>query len=119
MKIKKVLHYSALVLGMMASTFYALFLVTGALSSLLEGKAEIIPMLILMILAVAAYFWAVKNPRKGGLAMITGGLIMSTYLFIISGIEGLEMALIFGSPFIIPGLIFYFTADVKQTLVTE
>ena len=116
MKIKKVLHYSALVLGLMASAFYTLFLISDAVSGLFEGKADVIPLLIMMIIAVAGYIWSVKNPRKGGLSMIAGGFIMSLYLLIMGGIEGLEMALIFGSPFITPGLIFYFTSDVKQTV---
>jgi len=114
MNVRRILHYGALVTGLLVSIFFTLFLVPESVAGLIGGKFYSIPILFIMLASVGGYIWSVTNPAKGGIVMISGGLIMTVYLIIAGGFEGLGMGPIFGLPFIIPGLLFYFTADYRQ-----
>lgn len=111
MNATKILHYLALILGFQASAFFMFFLISDGVGDLFDGKYSVIPILIMMIFTVIGYIWALSKPRLGSLIMISGGLIMAIYLIFLGGIVGIRMALIYGLPFIIPGLIFYFVSD--------
>lgn len=108
MNISKILHYLALILGFQASAFFLFFLIAEGGANLIEGKISVIPFMIMMILSVGGYAYALWKPKTGALIMISGGLVMSVYLLSLGGISEIKMSLIFGLPFIIPGLIFYF-----------
>jgi hypothetical protein len=103
-----ILHYLALILGLIASVFFTFFLLADGIGDLLEAKLSVIPIMCMMIIAVLGYVWTFWKPKRGGLVMITGGIIMTVYLLLLGGFGEFKMALIFGFPFIIPGLIFYF-----------
>lgn len=111
MKLYKLLHYIALILGFQVSIFFLFFLIADSITDLGEGKFNVIPILLMMILAVGGFVWSVTKPAKGGLVMIAGGLVMVVFLLIMGGIGEWQMALIFGLPFILPGLVFIFTAN--------
>lgn len=115
----KVLHYIALIFGFQASAFFTFFLIAEGGADLLDGKPAVIPILSMMVLAVGGYIWAISKPRKGSLLMITGGIIMAVYLLFIGGASEFKMAMIYGLPFIIPGLIFYFTANKVEDPLVE
>lgn len=110
MRAKKILRYIALILGFQASAFFLFFLIAEGGADLIEGKFRVFPIMLMMILSVAGFIWAVSKPLKGSLVMIAGGTIMAIYLIILGGISELTMALIYGLPFIIPGLLFYYAA---------
>lgn len=110
MNATKILHYIALILGFQASAFFLFFLISDGVGDLIDGKLSVIPILIMMIFTVIGYFWALSKPRQGSLIMISGGAVMAIYLIFLGGIVGIKMAMIYGLPFIIPGLIFYFVA---------
>lgn len=115
----KILHYLALIFGFQASAFFTFFLIAESGADLIEGKPGVIPIMCMMIIAVCGYIWAISKPRKGSLLMITGGIIMAVYLIFIGGFGEIKMALIYGLPFIIPGLIFYFTAHKVSESIPE
>jgi hypothetical protein len=108
MNATRILHYLALILGFQASAFFLFFLISDGVADLFEGKYSVIPILIMMIFTVIGYFWAISKPKSGSLIMISGGVVMALYLIMLGGIVGIKMAMIYGLPFIIPGLIFYF-----------
>ena len=110
MNIKQILHYIALILGFQASAFFVFFLIAEGTAGLFEGKTSVISILLLMIFTVAGYVWAITRSRPGGLVMITGGFLMAIYLILLGGLGEIKMSLIYGLPFIIPGIIFYFIA---------
>ena len=110
MNASKILHYLALILGFQASAFFLFFLISDGVGDLMDGKLSVIPILIMMIFTVIGYIWALSKPKLGSLIMISGGMVMAIYLIFLGGIVGIKMALIYGLPFIIPGLIFYFVA---------
>lgn len=110
MVILKILHYIALIFGFQASAFFTFFLISEGGAKLIDGKSEVLPIMCMMTVAVGGYVWAISKPRKGSLLMITGGIIMAVYLLFLGGMDEIKMSLIYGLPFIIPGIIFYFTA---------
>jgi len=108
MNITKILHLLALILGFQASAFFIFFLISEGGANLFEGKTSVIPFMLMMIFTVGGYAYALWKPRTGALIMISGGMIMAFYLLYIGGISEIKMSMIFGLPFIIPGLVFYF-----------
>jgi len=108
MNASRILHYIALILGFQASAFFLFFLISDGVADLFDGKFSVIPILIMMIFTVFGYIWAISKPKLGSLIMISGGAVMALYLIMLGGLVGIKMALIYGLPFIIPGLIFYF-----------
>lgn len=111
MNATRILHYIALILGFQASAFFLFFLISDGVIDLFEGKYSVIPLLIMMIFTVIGYIWAISKPKLGSLIMISGGVVMVLYLIMLGGLVGIKMALIYGLPFIIPGLIFYFVGN--------
>lgn len=116
MKVMKILHYIALILGFQASAFFLFFLISEGVGSLIAGKIGIIPILIMMLISIGGFVWSVIKPVPGPLIMISGGLLMAIYLLFIGGISEYKMALIYGLPFILPGILLHFTS--KRKLVT-
>jgi hypothetical protein len=108
LRASKILHYLALIIGFQVSLFYTFFLIADGVTNLFEGKAAVIPIMILMMISVGGYVLAISNPRKGGIVMIAGGIFMMVYLLIIGGLSEFKMALIYGLPFIFPGLVLFF-----------
>ncbi len=104
----RILHYIALIIGFQASAFFIFFLISDGVADLIDGKFSVIPILIMMIFTVIGYFWAISKPTLGSLIMISGGVVMALYLIVLGGMVGIKMALVYGLPFIIPGIIFYF-----------
>lgn len=104
----RILYYLALILGLIVSVFFALFLIADGIGDLIEAKLRVIPILLMMIVAVLGYVWTFWKPKRGGLVMIFVGIIMAVYLLFLGGFGEFKMALIFGIPFIIPGSLFYF-----------
>ena len=107
MNMPKVLHYFALVFGFLTSAFFLVFLIPEGLAYLFEGFTSVIPILLMIIFSVGGFVWEIMKPGKGSLCMFMGGVIMAVYLLFLSGIGEFQMALIFGMPFMIPGLIIY------------
>jgi len=115
----KILRYIALFLGFQASAIFIFFLIAEGGADLFAGKISVIPIMLMMFLSIGGFIWAVMKPFKGSIVMIAGGAIMSIYLLIVGGISEIMMSLIFGLPFIIPGLIFYFTSKKKTETQTN
>ena len=113
MNFRKLIHYSAVILGFQVAAFFFLFLISNAIAGLVEGKFAILPLLFLMLFSVGGYILAIGKPAKGGLIMISGGILMVVYLLIVGGTDEITMALIYGLPFIIPGLLFFYPANRK------
>jgi len=110
MNFTKILHYTALILGFQASVFFTLFLIAEGGADLFEGKTSVIPIMLMMIFTVFGYIHSIRKPGPGSQIMIAGGVIMAVYLLFLGGIDEIKMSLIYGLPFIIPGLIFYFNS---------
>jgi hypothetical protein len=114
LRASKILHYLALIIGFQVSLFFTFFLIADGVTDLIEGKAAVIPIMVLMIISVGGYILAISNPKRGGIVMIAGGVFMVVYLLIISGLGEFKMSLIFGLPFIFPGLVLFFNRQKRS-----
>jgi hypothetical protein len=114
MNATKILHYLALILGFQASAFFLFFLISDGVGDVIDGKFSVIPILMMMIFTVIGYFWALSKPKLGSMIMISGGVVMAIYLLFLGGLVGIKMAMIYGLPFIIPGLFFYFFGNSEK-----
>jgi len=108
LKASKILHYLALIIGFQVSLFFTFFLIADGVTDLIEGKAAVIPLMILMLISVGGYILVMSNPPRGAIIMIAGGLFMMVYLLIMGGLGEFKMSLIYGLPFIFPGLVLFF-----------
>lgn len=98
------LYYVAMLLAFLSSAFFLLFLVGEGIADLFNGSLEVIPILLMMLFTVSGFFIAFKRHKRGGMIMTAGGFLMLIYLLIMGGGNAWYAALIFGLPFIIPGL---------------
>ena len=55
LKVSKMIHFLALLLGFQVSVFFVFFLLTEAGANLIEGKAAVIPMMLLIMLSAGGY----------------------------------------------------------------
>lgn len=108
MKASKFIYYLALLIGFQTTAFFLFFLVPEGISGLIDGSYNVVVILAMMLYSITGFIVAIKNPRKGGLLMISGGIIMAIYLLFLGGLGEYKMSIIFGMPFCIPGLLFYF-----------
>lgn len=108
------LYYLAMFFGFLSSAFFMLFLIGEGLTDLFNGSAEVIPIIIMILFTVSGFIVAFKRPRQGGMIMIAGGFIMMIYLFIMGGSNAWYAALIYGLPFIIPGLMLFPGTKLKK-----
>jgi hypothetical protein len=111
----KILRYIAVILGFQASAFFLFFLISEGAADLIEAKFRILPLFLMMIYTVAGFVMAIIKAVRGGLIMVSGGLIMCVYLLFMGGASEYQMALIYGLPFIIPGSVFYYLGRKKAS----
>jgi len=109
MKPDKILGYTGIVLGMLSSAFFLVFLIGEGLVDLIDGKTGVIPIMVLILFTVGGYILSFFKRRTGAIIMIGGAIAMSLYLLFSGGISEYKMALIFAFPFLIPGILLYYT----------
>lgn len=110
----KWLYYLAMFLGFLSSAFFMLFLIGEGITDLINGAVEVIPIMLMILFTVFGFFLAFKRPKQGGMIMTAGGFIMVIYLFVMGGSNAWYAALIYGLPFIIPGLMLLLGAKLKK-----
>lgn len=113
--ILETMRWTARVLGFIPSFFFVLFLTGEGVPDLLEGKTNVIPIMIMVLFTVAGYLISWWKLRIGAVMMIFGGLVMGIYLLILGGdgIGGIVAA--FSLPFIVPGCIFFLMKNVARS----
>jgi hypothetical protein len=109
------MRWTARSLGFIPSFFFVLFLTGEGVPDLLEGKTNVIPIMIMVLFSVAGYILSWWKLRVGAVIMIFGGFIMGIYLLILGG-EGIgRIAGSFSLPFIIPGCLFFLMKNVAPS----
>lgn len=107
------LQFLAKLSGSLPALFFLFFLVGDAFKKIIQGESALLPLFILMLLTLFAYFLAWKHAKKGGILMIICSLVMGGYLLIIAGFREFTPALWYTLPFLIPGLLFIFSTKGK------
>lgn len=82
---------------------------------LMEGKTDVIPIMLMVIFSVAGYIISWWKLRIGAVMMIFGGLVMGIYLLILGGVGMGRIVASFSIPFIIPGCIFFLMKNVAPS----
>lgn len=108
------LYYTAMVLAFLSSAFFMLFLIGEGITDLIHGSLQVIPIMLMILFTVSGFFLAFKRPKQGGLIMTSGGFIMMIYLLIMGGSNAWYAAIIYGLPFIIPGLMLFLGTKLKK-----
>jgi hypothetical protein len=111
----EMMRWIARILGLFPSFFFVLFLTGEGIPDLMEGKTDVIPIMIMIFFSVAGYAIAWWKSRIGAVMMIFGGLIMATYLLILGG-DGIGRIIAsFSLPFILPGCIFFLLKNISPS----
>ena len=101
----KSIKWIARIIGFAASALFLSFFVGEGMPDLLEGKAnDLIPFLPLFLFTVAGYVMAWFNTFFGGWMLILGGMGMWAYHLAFN--HAWRVALVFGLPFTIAGILF-------------
>lgn len=109
------MRWTARMIGFIPSFFFVLFLTGEGVPDLLEGKTNVLPIMVMILFAVAGYLVTWWKLRLGAVIMIFGGLVMAVYLLILGG-DGIgRIAASFSLPFIIPGCIFFLMKNVAPS----
>lgn len=109
------MRWTARVLGFIPSFFFVLFLTGEGLPDLQDGKTDVIPIMIMILITVSGYIITWWKLRIGAVVMIFGGIVMGVYL-LINGGDGIgRIVASFSLPFIIPGCIFFLMKNVAPS----
>lgn len=108
----RTIKWLARILGLLGIAFFTRFLIIrmeGDWMVSLAGKLR--PFAILMLFGIAGYVFAWFREKEGGLVLIFSGMLLGLYLFYSGSRPPSFVSLIYGLPFMIPGLLFYYTAQ--------
>lgn len=111
----EIMRWTARILGFIPSFYFVLFLTGEGLPDLLNGKTDVIPIMIMVLFSVAGYLIAWWKLRIGAVMMIFGGLVMGIYLLILGGNGIGRIVASFSLPFIIPGCIFFLMKNIAPS----
>lgn len=115
----KALRFSAQLIGFQLSAFFLFFLIGEGAAGFLEGKFKSFFLVILMLSAIGGFIFALKNPKLGAFVMISSSILMGIYLLILAEFSEWKMSVLFGLPFIIIGILFYFSRDLEKIKSTS
>lgn len=100
-----VMRWAARISGLISVAFFLSFIFGEGMHDIRSGDSQqLLPFLPLLALAISGYFVAWFKEKTGGAMMVIGGLSLLVYLFCS---KDYIIGIIYGLPFIIPGIIFY------------
>ena len=107
-RIGLILRWTGRLTGFFASGFFLLFLVGEGLPGIIQNgiDTELLPFLPLLGMAIEGWVIALFNEKTGGILQIIGGMGMAIFHLINGGLKDLDMALVFGLPFMLCGSLF-------------
>lgn len=100
----------ARILGFLALLFFGMFIFAEGVPTVLEEKdPQLNTMLFLMAFAAFAWFFAWFKPKEGGIALTLAGFLLGMNMLYYGGIDDVKAAMIYALPFLIPGVLFWWT----------
>lgn len=107
-----VMRWAARISGLISVAFFLSFIFGEGMHDIRNGDSQqLMPFLPLLALAISGYFVSWLKEKTGGAMMVIGGLLLLLYLFYS---QDYIIGLIYGLPFIIPGIIFYLLGSQKH-----
>lgn len=99
-------HWFAWTMSGLASIFLIFFLIGEGIPDILKGKSkELIPYLPFLIMAISGCILSFFKRKQGALLMIAGALAIDLILFLQGGKFNVRLMLVYGLPYIFPGLL--------------
>ena len=106
-RLLRYLRLFARIVSFLASAFFLLIFIGEGIPDLINKSInpKLLPFLPLLLIAIIGCFITLFKEIIGGILQITGGVGMSIYLLVIGGMKDLDIALVFGLPYLICGVI--------------
>jgi hypothetical protein len=103
----RILKWFGHIIGGLASAFFIVFFFGEGIPGLINNgiATELLLFMVLLFIAIAGWVVSLFEARIGGILQIIGGCAMSIYHLANGGLKDLDMAIVFGMPFILCGLI--------------
>ncbi len=100
------LRWFTQIAGFFASGFFLLIFIEEGIPALIDKNinSKLLPFLPFLLTAIIGYLIALFKEIIGGILQIASGISMSAYLFAIGGLKNLDLALVFGLPYLFCGL---------------
>jgi Na+/glutamate symporter len=110
--IRQYILWLARILGGLAVAFFGIFVLGEGIADLQDARDfQLRSMLLLLAFASFAYFFSLWKPKEGGIAMAIAGAVMGLNMFYHGGIGDVEAALIYALPFLVPGVMFWWSGS--------
>jgi hypothetical protein len=101
------IHWFSWTISVVASVFFIIILVEDDIPAILGGKGqELITHIPWLILAITGCFVSFFRIKPGAILMLAGGTAMVIVIAIQSGMAAFGMMVVYGIPYILPGLFF-------------
>ena len=90
-----------------ASVLFTIYLVNEGIPDVMHGKAkEFVPYLPFLIIAIVGCAVSFFKQKAGGIMMLIGGVAIEVVLYIQQGSANFGMMMVYGLPYILPGILF-------------
>ncbi len=102
-------HWFAWSIACIASIFFAIFVIGEGVHDIIKGKGgDLVLFLPGLLLAIIGCIVSFFRKIPGGIMMLIGGIIMVVTLYFQGGSNDYRMMMIYGFPYIFPGILFIF-----------
>ena len=103
----RILKWFGHIIGGLASAFFIIFFFGEGVPGLINNgvAAEMLLFMVLLFIAIAGWVVSIFTAKIGGILQIIGGSAMSIFHLANGGLKDINMAIVFGMPFILCGLI--------------
>jgi hypothetical protein len=102
-------HWFAWTIACLASVFFVIALIADGISGIIVGNGiGSIVFLLGMFIGLAGCIISFFRKIPGGIIMFIGGIIMIITLYLQEGITDYRMIMMYGFPYLFPGILFIF-----------
>ncbi|MCF8367927.1 MAG: hypothetical protein K9G76_02705 [Bacteroidales bacterium] len=114
-KTKTIVKALALIITGLAILFFGVFIFGEGFPDIFStDNIQLKTMLLLMAFAVFGYFFSFWKPKEGGLVLAFSGFLLATNMFYHGGAKDTIAALIYGLPFLIPGILLWWVGGKEK-----
>ncbi|MBN1338948.1 MAG: hypothetical protein JXA03_06475 [Bacteroidales bacterium] len=105
----RTIRWLARILGLLGVAFYVRFFLLKYEGNWVDAiSGDFRSFALLMLFGVAGYVFAWFRDKEGGLVMLFSGMLMGLYLFYAGPRPPSFFTLVYGLPFMVPGVLFYY-----------
>ncbi|MCD4737143.1 MAG: hypothetical protein K8R53_13955 [Bacteroidales bacterium] len=110
------LKWLARIAGILAIIFYILFLYRNSDDGLIAGLfGKFRSVALIFLFGIVGYVFALFREKEGGIFLLISGFLIGLYMFYSGAKPPSFMMLFYGLPFMIPGILFYYLGQTKES----